>query len=159
MDSTSLLIDLQGFFHSAMKYENGVMIWLAVSKLWEFTISLTKEDYIHTRASCIVFLFVKSGNDNFIKEIRYVLRAFTAWWTRLHLALSLIRSRILPNVCLGFHKTIKHMRKYFISVLIHTFSLCISFSAAMRLLSFSWWISDHTSFALPAILASSDNAA
>ena len=48
-------------------------IWLAVSKLWEFTVLWKKS------ASYIVFLFVKTKN-NFIKEIKHVLRAFIAWW-------------------------------------------------------------------------------
>ena len=45
-------------------------MWLTVSELWEFTV----------RASYIVFLFVKTENYNFIKEIKYVFRAFIAWW-------------------------------------------------------------------------------
>ena len=45
-------------------------IWLTVSELCEFTV----------RASYIVFLFVKTENNNFIKEIRHVVRAFVACW-------------------------------------------------------------------------------
>ena len=39
-----------------------------------------KEIKVYIRALYIVFLFVKTENNNFIKEIKYVLRAFIAWW-------------------------------------------------------------------------------
>ena len=46
-------------------------MWLTVFRLWEFTI----------RASYIVFLFVKTENNSFIKEIKHVFstafRVFT----------------------------------------------------------------------------------
>ena len=43
---------------------------LTVSELWEFTV----------RASYIVFLFVKNDNNNFIKEIKHIVRASIACW-------------------------------------------------------------------------------
>ena len=52
-------------------------IWLAVSKLLEFTVSWKKLKYTY---AYIVFLFVTTKNNNFLKEIRHVLRAFIAWW-------------------------------------------------------------------------------
>ena len=45
-------------------------MWLTVSKLWEFTV----------HASCIVFLFFKTENNNFIKEIKHVVHASIACW-------------------------------------------------------------------------------
>ena len=54
-------------------------MWLAVSKLWEFTVSWKKQSYKYAQASNIVFLFVKSENNNSIKEIKHVFRAFIAW--------------------------------------------------------------------------------
>ena len=54
-----VLIGLQVCFYSAMKHENDV------SNVVEFTV----------RASYIVFLFVKTENDNFTK-----LRVFITWW-------------------------------------------------------------------------------
>ena len=45
-------------------------MWLTVFELWEFT----------ERASYSVCLFVKTENNNFIKEIKHVVRAFIAWW-------------------------------------------------------------------------------
>ena len=65
-------------FHSAMKHENDVsdlIGCLQVVRIYSFT----KEIKFYTRASYIVFLFVKSEN-NFIKQIKYVLRDFIAWW-------------------------------------------------------------------------------
>ena len=38
-----------------------------------------KEIKVYIRDSYIVFLFVKTENDNFINEIEYVLRAFIVW--------------------------------------------------------------------------------
>ena len=43
---------------------------LTVSELWEFTV----------RASYIVFLFDNNKNNNFIKEIKHVVRASIACW-------------------------------------------------------------------------------
>ena len=68
--SKCVLIGQQVCFHSAMKHENDVTIWLTVSEIWEFTV----------RTSYIVFLFVKTENDNFIKEIKHVVRASIACW-------------------------------------------------------------------------------
>ena len=45
-------------------------MWLTVSKLWEFTV----------RASYIIFLFIKTENNNFINEIKHVVRASIACW-------------------------------------------------------------------------------
>ena len=78
MDSTCVLIGQQVCFDSVMKNENDVVIWLAVSKLWELTVSWKKLKY--TYASHIVFLFAKTENDNFIKEIKHVISAFIARW-------------------------------------------------------------------------------
>ena len=41
--------------------------------------SFIKEIELYIRASYTVFLFVKLENDNFIKEIKHVLRAFIDW--------------------------------------------------------------------------------
>ena len=73
MDSTCVLTGLQMCFHSAMKHENGKwreQCGLTLSELWEFTVC----------ASYIVFLFVNNENDNFIKEIKHVVRASIACW-------------------------------------------------------------------------------
>ena len=91
-------------------------MWLIVSELWEFTVCTLY----------IVFLFVKTENNNFIKEINCVVCAFIAvenlgkvcensradenpW---LHLGFSLICSWIL-----GFHQAMKAQKKSFISQL------------------------------------------
>ena len=55
-------------------------IWLPQSKLWEFTVSWKKVAKVYICASYIVFLFVKMENNNFIKEIKHVVRAFIACW-------------------------------------------------------------------------------
>ena len=75
--------------------------------------------YIH--ALYIVFLFVKTEN-NFIKEIKHVFCAFIACWKPWQslwefsiFRFSLICSRILPNVYLGFHQAMKARRTCFIS--------------------------------------------
>ena len=66
-----VLIGLQVCFHSAMKHENDVSrCGLTVSELWEITVS----------ALYIVFLFVKTENNNFIKEIKHVVRASIVCW-------------------------------------------------------------------------------
>ena len=104
-----ILIGIQVCFHSAMKHEN----------------------YVSDMASCLqvlriystlfVYLSFKTENYDFIKEIKYVVRASIACWnlgkvwvnswagenTRMHLGFSLISSRILPNVRLGFHQAMK----------------------------------------------------
>ena len=82
MDSTCVLIGQRVCFHSAMNYENDVsnMVGcLQVVKIWNFT----KETKLYKRASEIVFLFVMMQNNNLIKEIQHVLRAFIAWWKPL----------------------------------------------------------------------------
>ena len=45
-------------------------MWLIVSKFWEFTVC----------ASYIVFVFATTENDNFIKEIKHIVRASIAFW-------------------------------------------------------------------------------
>ena len=62
------------FMHSAMKHENDVssmVCCLQVVRIYSFM----KEIKVYVRALYIVFLFVKTENINFIKEIRRVLRA------------------------------------------------------------------------------------
>ena len=102
--------------HSTTKHEN----YILSNEWWEFTVS----------ASNIIFLFVKTENNNFIKEIKYLFCTFIAWWKprqsfwefssrwnpRLHLGFSLICSWILPNICLGFHQAI-YERRYLKSIL------------------------------------------
>ena len=78
------------------------VIWLVVSKLWEFTVvnagtclfwnlkvlciflknlQLHERNLsIHVHASYIVLFFVKTENNNFIKEIKHVFLEFIAWW-------------------------------------------------------------------------------
>ena len=55
-------------------------IWMAISKLREFTVSWKKFKPTYICPSYIVFLFVMTKNDNFINEIKHVLCAFIAWW-------------------------------------------------------------------------------
>ena len=89
-------------------------IWLAVSKLWEFTFSWKKLKYTYELR--ITFFSLLRRKIIIIKEIKYVLRASIACWKpRLRLGFSLICSGILPNVCLGFHQAMKARRTYFIS--------------------------------------------
>ena len=45
-------------------------IWLAVSELWEFTLF----------TSYIIFLFVNTENNSFIKEIKHVVHVFITCW-------------------------------------------------------------------------------
>ena len=49
--------------------------YLQVVKIYSFM----KEIKVSLRASYIIFLFVKTKN-NFIKEVKHVLRAFIASW-------------------------------------------------------------------------------
>ena len=78
------LIGQQVCFHSVNKHKNDVSnMAFSVSKLWEFTVSWKKLKYTYIRASYIVFLFVKAKNNNFIKEIKHVIRSFIAWWKPL----------------------------------------------------------------------------
>ena len=135
MDSTCFLIGLQVCFYSAMKHENDVynMVGcLQVVRIYSFM----KEIKVYIRALYIVFLFVKTENNNFIKEIKHALPAFIAWWKPcpvvvvvrqslwelssrwkpwLCLGFSRICCRILTNVRLGFYQAIKARRNCFIS--------------------------------------------
>ena len=73
-----VLIDLQVCFHSAMKHKNDVsnmVDCLQVVKIYSFM----KEIKVIIHASYIVFLFVKTKNDNFVKETKQFLCAFIAW--------------------------------------------------------------------------------
>ena len=49
---------------------------LHVARIYNFM----EEIKLYKRASFIVVLFVKLETNNFIKEIKHVLRAFIAWW-------------------------------------------------------------------------------
>ena len=69
--------------------------------------SFMKEIRLYKPASCIVILFVKTENNNFLKEIKNVLRAFSftaQWKPRLNLRESSIRwktsiaSRVFINL-------------------------------------------------------------
>ena len=70
---------LQVCFYSAMKHEDDVSKygWLS---LVVRNYSFMTEIKIYIRASYIVFLFTKTENNNFVKEIKHVLCAFLAWW-------------------------------------------------------------------------------
>ena len=122
-----VLIVLQVCFHSAMKHENdvsNVIGCLQIVRIYSFM----KEIKVYIRASYIVFLFVKIKN-NFIKEIKHVLRAFIALWkprqslwellSRWKASTASLSSSIcfliLPNVRLGFHQAMKEWRTCFIS--------------------------------------------
>ena len=79
LDCTCALIGQEVCFRSAMKHENDVSIEVGcfqVARIHYFM----KEIIVYIRASYIVFLFVKTKNNNFIKEIKHVLRASKAWW-------------------------------------------------------------------------------
>ena len=54
-------------------------IWFALSPSCE-KLQCHKRNYGVQSASCIVFLFVKTENNNFIKEIKHVIRAFIPLW-------------------------------------------------------------------------------
>ena len=72
------MIGLKVCFHSAMKHKNyvsNVVGLLQVVRIYNFM----KEMTLYSRASYIVFFFAKTENNNFIKEIKHVLRAFIAW--------------------------------------------------------------------------------
>ena len=56
------------------------IIRLAVTKLWEFTVSWKKLKYICALRISRFFLSVKTENNDLIKEIKHVLRAFIALW-------------------------------------------------------------------------------
>ena len=70
-----LMVNQQVCFHSVMKHENDVgdtIGCLEVVRIYSFR----KEIKL---ASYIAFLFVKSETNNFIKEIKHILRAFIVW--------------------------------------------------------------------------------
>ena len=69
--------------------------WLAVSKLWEFTVTS-----IRIQASYIVFLFARP---NFIKEIKHVLRGFIAWWKPRRAFARILRQAKRLHCVSGFH--------------------------------------------------------
>ena len=74
-----VLIGQEMCFHSVMKHENdvsNVVSCLQVVKIYSFM----KEIKVYIRALHIVFLFFKKKNNNFIKEIKHVVRASIAWW-------------------------------------------------------------------------------
>ena len=75
LDSTCVLIGLQVYFLSAMKHDNNVIDMvgcLQVVRIYSFM----EEIKLCIRASYIVFFFFKTENNNFIKEIKHVFRAF-----------------------------------------------------------------------------------
>ena len=64
-----------------MKHENDVSNMVgSVSKLCEVTFLWKKFLKVYMLALYIVFLFVKMENDNSIKEMKHVIRAFIALW-------------------------------------------------------------------------------
>ena len=89
--------------------------------------SFMKEIKVYIRASYIVFLFAKTQNNNFIKEIKHFLCAFVArrnswqslwefssrWKPQLRLGFFLICSQNLPTVHLDFHQTMNARRTCF----------------------------------------------
>ena len=114
----AFLIGLQVVLIAIWSTNTKSAIWLTVSELWEFTV----------RASYIVFLFVKTENNNFIKEIKHVLppksvenlskvceNSRAGKSLRLRLGFSLICSRILLNVRLSFHQALKARKTCFVS--------------------------------------------
>ena len=90
--------------------------------------SFGNEIEVYICTSYIVFLFVTTKN-NFINEIKHVIRAFIARWAppescwefssrwnpRRSRGFSLICSRILPNARLVFNQVMKTRKTYFIS--------------------------------------------
>ena len=112
MDSTWVLIGQQVCFPSVMKRENDVS-----SVVWPSP-NCENLQYVY-----IVFLFVKTEND-FIKEIKHVFRAFIACWKprqclwEFSSRWKLICYRILLNVRLGFHQAMKARKTWFISYVI-----------------------------------------
>ena len=123
LDSKYVLIGLQVCFHSAIKHENDVndMIGcLRVLRIYSFM----KEIKLYKRVSYIVFLFVKTGNNSFIKKnkscypcLHSLVKTSAKFWAgeNLRLGFSLIYSRILPNIRLNFLQATKNMF-YFLSI-------------------------------------------
>ena len=66
-------------FHGAIKHENDVSDMVGCLQVEKNYCSM-KELKIYIRPSCIVFLFAKTENNNFRKEMKHVLRVFIAWW-------------------------------------------------------------------------------
>ena len=65
-------------FHNAMKQESEITDMIGCFTQIVRIYSFIKEIKIYVRTSYIVFLFVKSENNNFIKEINHVLHGFIA---------------------------------------------------------------------------------
>ena len=55
-------------------------IWLALSQSCENLQFHERKLSVHMHFVYIVFLFLKTEYDNFIKEVKHVLHAFIAWW-------------------------------------------------------------------------------
>ena len=137
MGSTGTFIGQQLYFHSAILHGNDTRDVIDCPQV-VIIYSFTKEIKLNIRASYIVFLLVKSKTNNFIKKIKHVLRAFItlAKFVRIlkqvHLGFSLICSRILPNIRLGFHKAMKARTTCFTSLIKYIFigiTLAFSFVA------------------------------
>ena len=107
LDSTCVLIGLLvsvfSWCYEARKWSK--QCGLTVSELWEFTV----------RASYIVFLFVNNENNNFTKEIKYVVRASIACWKPRQSLWEFSALESLPNVRLDFHQAMKVPKTCFIS--------------------------------------------
>ena len=86
-------------------HENDV-ICLQVMRIYNFVEEIKL--YIHT--SFIIFPLVLSENNNFIKEIKHVLRAFIAW--RKVRILELVKTL---DCFSGFHQAMKERKKSFTS--------------------------------------------
>ena len=69
-----LLIGQQVCFDSCMKHENDVSDLFGCLQVIRIC-SFMREIKLY-----IVYLYVKSENDYFIKKIKHVLRSFIAWW-------------------------------------------------------------------------------
>ena len=72
MDSTCILIGQQVCFSSTTKHENDVSYMIDCLQVVRSYIQFYERN---KRASHIVFLFVKSETNNFINDIKHVLRA------------------------------------------------------------------------------------
>ena len=121
-----VLISLQVCFHSAMKHGNGMSNM--VKCLWVVRIYNFMEEM---RVYLLLHILPLENND-FIKEIKHALCAFIAWWKPQQSLwefscrwsrFSLICSRILPNIRLGFPHAMKF--KCYLFVLVN----CTGFKA------------------------------
>ena len=115
------------FIDSVMKHENNLSIMVGCLQVVS-VYSFMKEIKAYKHALIIVFLFLKMKN-NFIKEIKHVLHASTAWWKprqnwwkflsrwkpRLHFRFSLICPWIPPNARYGFYQAMKVWKQSSIS--------------------------------------------